>query len=127
MNALSVRAPGSRTGSDSKRRAAVDASIRFDGKNRAIVSHDWPGSSTDAWLVTAYQRPASATCISVHGAPDEGGAGPTSPATGGGPLSSEVTSFVPETDVTRSDATSVPVNLPSTISARDPVVAARPS
>lgn len=53
--------------------------VLFDGKHRAVISHDLRGHETPAWLLTSYERSAPATSSSVSGA--RKGAGPTPPAT----------------------------------------------
>jgi hypothetical protein len=57
----------------------LTAVVLSDGKHRAVVSRDWMGKPTETWLLTAYERPASAASVSVREA--QRGAGPTPPAT----------------------------------------------
>ena len=44
--------------------------VLSDGKHRAVVSTDLRGHPTPEWLLTGYERPASATSSSVREAPD---------------------------------------------------------
>lgn len=54
--------------------------VLSDGQRRAVVSLDLRGHETPEWLLTAYERPASAAISSVSGTPK--GAAPTPAAAG---------------------------------------------
>jgi hypothetical protein len=54
--------------------------VLSNGKHRALISHDWKGKPTETWLLTACERPASATNVGVSEACE--GPGPTPPETG---------------------------------------------
>jgi hypothetical protein len=79
--------------------------VLFDGKNRAVVSHDLRGHETPAWLLTSYERTAPATSGSVGWAPL--GSGPTPPETArpSVPLPTGRTLDVPGSTLTRGGET----------------------